>query len=59
MAAIGDPASAFSGPGSALDGPAASRDNDLPPPPPNAGQNGDHDAAYKQSIRQVLSSDVN
>ncbi|KEF57966.1 uncharacterized protein A1O9_05889 [Exophiala aquamarina CBS 119918] len=55
MAAVGEPASTIDGPGG-LGGP---RENDLPPVPPAAGQNGgDLDAAHKQSIRQVLSSEI-
>jgi hypothetical protein len=51
MAAVGEP-------GSTMDGPVGSRENDLPPVPQPGGHNGDLDAAYKQNIRQVLSSDV-
>jgi hypothetical protein len=54
MAAVGESASSMDGPS----GPGGPRDNDLPPVPSTGGQNGDLDPAYKQNIRQVLSSDV-
>lgn len=57
MAAVGEPGSTMDGPGGP-GGPSGPRENNLPPVPQPAGQNGDLDAAYKQNIRQVLSSDV-
>ena len=51
MAAVGDQSYMGEGPG----GP---RQNDLPAPPPASGQNEGSDPAYKQTSRQVLSSDV-